>query len=206
MESEAKVLLNPHPLGVLIALSFVIILLVTIAWMLRVPQPLQQLAARAVFSVEQARQVIVPILDLSYWRADLESAYYTERAVELACRLVRNQEATIGLVYVVEMPRSLSLDAPLPEVQEQKMREALENARQIVRRHGLNWREEIRRCREADQGIRQAAQESQADLIVLGAAAGDRGFIGKFARIVDPLLRNPPCEVLIDSLPAPSPS
>ncbi len=180
-----------HPLGVLIALVFLVTLMLTIVWMIRIPQPLQQYAARAVFSVDQARNLIVPILDL----------YYSERAVELACRLVRNSDATITLVYIVEMPRSLSLDAPLPERDEERKRAALESARQIVQRHGLGFREEIRRCREADQGIRQAVHESGADIVVLGAPVGNLGLMGKFARIVDPLLRFPPCEVIIDSVP-----
>jgi hypothetical protein len=45
--------------------------------MLRLPQPLPQEVARAVYSVEAARVIVVPILDL----------FYSERAVELACRL-----------------------------------------------------------------------------------------------------------------------
>jgi len=55
------------------------------------PQPLPQEVARAVYSVEAARVIVVPILDL----------FYSERAVELACRLGRQQHATLVLAYIV---------------------------------------------------------------------------------------------------------
>ncbi len=96
--------MQPHPLGVLIVIGFLVTLGGTLLWMLRLPPPLPQEVARAVYSVEAARTILVPILDL----------FYSERAVELACRLGRTQNATIVLAYIVEVPRLLTLDAPLP--------------------------------------------------------------------------------------------
>jgi uncharacterized protein YhhL (DUF1145 family) len=109
---------QPHPLGVLIAIGFLLTLGVMLFWMLRLPQPLPQEVARAVYSVEAARTILVPILDL----------FYSERAVELACRLGRMQNATIVLAYIVEVPRLLTLDAPLPPAISERAQKALEQA------------------------------------------------------------------------------
>ncbi|GBC98870.1 hypothetical protein HRbin17_01387 [bacterium HR17] len=183
--------MQPHPLGVLIAIGFLLTLGVMLFWMLRLPQPLPQEVARAVYSVEAARTILVPILDL----------FYSERAVELACRLGRMQNATIVLAYIVEVPRLLTLDAPLPPAISERAQKALEQAQRIVERHGLAAVTDIVRAREADEGIRRAAQAYQADLIVLGVQFAENRVPSLFTRTADALLRRPPCELIIDSVP-----
>jgi nucleotide-binding universal stress UspA family protein len=184
--------LQPHPLGVLIAVGFLVTLGLTLFWMLRLPQPLPQEVAKAVYSVEAARVIVVPILDL----------FYSERAVELACRLGRQQHATLVLAYIVEVPRLLTLDAPLPPEVNERAQKALEHAQRIVERHGLKAVTEIVRAREADEGIRRTARNYQADLIVLGVQFAENRVPGLFTRTAESLLRRPPCEVIIDGVPA----
>ncbi|MCX7968583.1 MAG: universal stress protein [Armatimonadetes bacterium] len=184
--------MQPHPLGVLIAIGFLVTLGLTLFWMLRLPQPMPQEVARAVYSVEAARTILVPILDL----------FYSERAVELACRLGRLQNATIILAYTVEVPRVLSLDAPLPSEVNERAQKALEHAGQVVERHGLKAVTDIVRVREADEGIRRAARTFQADLIVLGVQFAENRVPGLFTRTAEGLLRRPPCELIIDTVPA----
>ncbi|MFN3422957.1 MAG: universal stress protein [Armatimonadota bacterium] len=183
--------MQPHPLGVLIALGFLVTLGVTLFWMLRLPQPLPQEVARAVYSVEAARTILVPILDL----------FYSERAVELACRLGKTQNATVVLAYILEVPRLLTLDAPLPTEINERAQKALKHAQQIVERHGLRAVTDTVRAREADEGIRRAARTYQADLIVLGVQFSENRVPSLFARTADALLRRPPCELIIDSVP-----
>ena len=184
--------MQPHPLGVLIAIGFLVTLGVTLFWMLRLPQPLPQEVARAVYSVEAARTILVPILDL----------FYSERAVELACRLGRTQNATIVLAYIVEVPRLLTLDASLPNEIGERVQKALGDARRIVERHGLKAITDIVRAREADEGIRRAARTYQADLIVLGVQFAENRVPSLFTRTAESLLRRPPCELIIDTVPA----
>lgn len=181
----------PHPLGVLIAIGFLLTLGSTLLWMLRLPRPMAPEVARAVYSVEAARCIVVPILDV----------FYTERAVELACRLGRQQSASIVLAYVVEVPRLLTLDAPLPDEVQQHAQEALTHAQRIVERHGLAARRTTVKARQASEGIRQAVEGYQGDIVVLGMQVAEHHVSGLFARTADALLRHPPCEVLIDSLP-----
>jgi nucleotide-binding universal stress UspA family protein len=181
----------PHPLGVLIALLFVIILGGTLFWMLRLPSPMAQEVARAVFSVHASRCIIVPILDL----------FYTERAVELACRMGKQQNASIVLAYIVEVPRLMTLDSPLPADIGERSQQALKHAQAIVERHGLRCMTTTLRAREANEGIGQIVQLYKGDIVVLGVQAAESHLPSIFTRTADALMRRPPCEVLIDSVP-----
>jgi nucleotide-binding universal stress UspA family protein len=181
----------PHPLGVMIAFGFVLTLGATLFWMLRLPGPMAQEVARAVYSVDAARCIVVPILDL----------FYTERAVELACRLGRQQNASIILSYVVEVPRLLTLDSPLPPEVQERAEQALKHARSIVERHGLKASTTTVNAREASEGIGQAVQTYGGDIVVLGMRTVEHRVPGIFARTADALMHRPPCEVLIDSVP-----
>ncbi|MFA0743367.1 MAG: hypothetical protein LASZOEIN_000141 [Candidatus Fervidibacter sp.] len=60
----------------------------------------------------------------------------------------------------------------------------------------------IVRAREADEGIRRAIRNYQADLVVLGVQFAENRVPGIFTRTADALLRRPPCEVIIDTMPA----
>jgi nucleotide-binding universal stress UspA family protein len=181
----------PHPLGVLIAFLFIAILGLTMFWMLRLPRAMAQEVARAVFSVQASRCIIVPILDL----------FYTERAVELACRMGKQQNAGIVLAYVVEVPRLVTLNSPLPPDVEERARQALTHAQNIVDRHGLKSMTTTVRAREANEGIGQIVQTYKGDIVVLGVQAVERHLPSVFTRTADALMRRPPCEVLIDSVP-----
>jgi nucleotide-binding universal stress UspA family protein len=181
----------PHPLGVLLAFIFIGVLGLTLFWMLRLPRAMTQEVARAVFSVQASRRIIVPILDL----------FYTERAVELACRMGKQQNADIVLAYIVEVPRLVTLNSPLPREIEERGQQALKHAQSIVARHGLKSMSAILRGREASDRIGQAVQTYNGDIVVLGVQAPERHLPSIFTRTADALLRRPPCEVLIDSMP-----
>jgi nucleotide-binding universal stress UspA family protein len=181
----------PHPLGITFALLFILILGSTLFWMLRLPTAMTQEVARAVFSVHATRCIIVPILDL----------FYTERAVELACRMGKQQNAGIILAYIIEVPRLVALDSKLPQEVEDRAQQALKHAESIVQRHGLKTMKTLLRAREASEGIGQTVHTYQGDIVVLGVQAAERHMPSIFTRTAEALLRRPPCEVLIDSMP-----
>jgi nucleotide-binding universal stress UspA family protein len=156
-----------------------------------VPSPMAQEVARAVFSVHATRCIVVPILDL----------FYTERAVELACRMGKQQNAIIVLAYIIEVPRLLTLDFPLSADMEERSNQALKHAHAIVERHGLKAETTTLRAREANEGIGQIVQAYKGDIVVLGVQAAERHLPSIFTRTADALMRRPPCEVLIDSMP-----
>ncbi|MHB8732627.1 MAG: universal stress protein [bacterium] len=175
--------------GAILALVFAASLSALLFWMLRVPPPVSPEIARAVRSVGAVRTIFVPILE----------AYYSARAVELASRLGQEQKAKILLGYVVEVPRTLSLGVPMPNVEE-RGRHALERATEIVATHHLQSTTEMIRAREAGEGITRAARDHDVDLIVLGIAP-QTGFVeGSTERVAEALFRSAPCEVIIDRL------
>lgn len=105
--------------------------------------------------------------------------------------------AAILLVYVIEVPRTLPLGAPL-EKAEQEAREALEIGHQVVTLHELPARTIVQRARTAGDGIVAAAKDHRVDLIVTGLGAGrDHGHLG-WGHTADALLHRAPCEVIFD--------
>jgi len=181
--------LHVSVLGSILAAAFAIPMAALLFWMLRLPRPISQEVARAVRSVGAVQAILVPILE----------HYYSERAVELASRLGETQKATILLGYVVEVPRTLSLGVPLPEVEE-RANQALDQAKTIVGMHALQAQVEIIRAREAGEGIARVARDRGVDLIVMGISPGERLTEGSAARIAESLFRHAPCEVVIDRL------
>ncbi len=181
--------LHVSVLGAMLATAFAAAMSSLLLWMLRVPRPVSLEVARAVRSVGAVRAILVPILE----------EYYSERAVELASRLGKEQKAKILLGYIVEVPRTLSLGVPLPQA-EAAGKQALERGKQIVAMHGLETQAEFVRAREASEGIARLARDYDVDLIVLGIAP-DSGLVeGSRARLAEWLFRHAPCEVLIDRL------
>lgn len=181
--------LHVSVLGAILATGFAAAMAALLLWMLRVPRPVSLGVARAVRSVGAVRSILVPILE----------EYYSERAVELASRLGQGQKARILLGYIVEVPRTLSLGVPLPQVEEAG-KQALEQAKQIVALHALEAQAEFVRAREAGEGIARMARDNDVDLIVLGISP-NTGFIeGSTARVAESLFRHAPCEVIIDRL------
>jgi len=171
--------------GVILAALFAAGLLALLLWMLRVPRPVSAEVARAVHSVGAVRTILVPILEA--------------RAVELASRLGQMQKAVILVGYIIVVPRTLSLGVPLPQVEEHAGR-ALERAKTIVEMHELEAGTEIIRARDAGEGIVRAARDRDVDLIVLGISPVSGLLEGSTARVAEALLRQAPCEVIIDKL------
>jgi len=175
--------------GIAIAVAFGTAMGTVMWWMFRVPRPVSPGVARARRSLDAARVILVPITGSSY----------SERGVELACRLAQEQGAGIVLVHVIEVPRTLPLGAPLPEA-EREAQEALETGRQVVSLHNLSVRTIIQRARTAGDGIIAAVGDQRADLIVTGLASrGEHAHAG-WGRTADTLLHRAPCEVIFDKV------
>jgi nucleotide-binding universal stress UspA family protein len=176
-----------HPLGFILAVVFAVSMGGLMWWMFRVPPYLSAPVARARVSVEAIKRILVPTV----------GTVFAGREVELACRLGEDQKAEIFLAYLLEVPRTLSLGAPMPQ-EEVKAREALELAKTIVDLHGLPSRMETLRARVAGERIAQVASEQDIDMIIVGMRPGMGLPYEAFARTVDVLMRKAPCELLID--------
>lgn len=137
---------------------------------------------------KRTSSVLVPIV------ANMELQY----GAALAARVSRGSKADIRLVYFLEVPRTLPLNAPLVE-EEQSAQAMLLAAVESARLEGAVASEHVERVRDAGEGIIAAAKNYNVDILVLGATteplAGEQH--EKFHLLVDTLIHRAPCEVIV---------
>jgi nucleotide-binding universal stress UspA family protein len=177
------------PLGIVLALAFSASMASLFWWMLHIPPALGRQAARARQSLKTWRRILVPTV----------GEVYSDRAVEMACRLGREQGVVIFVAYMVEIPRTLALATRLEDV-EKRAAEVLSQASEIVRRSGLEVETVTRRGRQAGEEICALARRLDVDLIVMGIRRRMSAAERLFGRTSNVVLRNAPCEVIIDRL------
>lgn len=138
------------------------------------------------------QNILVPLL-----RADTP-----ETTVTLACRLAKpeGQAAHLHLAYVLEVPRHLPLNAPLPE-EEATAGKILDAAEHWVRQQGLTPVPHVRRARDAGEEIVQQAGELGVSIIVI-AYTPIPDDDDDMRRIVRAVLDRAPCEVVLNKVPA----
>jgi nucleotide-binding universal stress UspA family protein len=179
-----------HPLGIGLAVVFTVSLLLMFRWMFRVPPQVPKEVAAVCHSVAAMERILVPV----------SGKLTAERAVELACRLGAAQKAEIILVYVIEVPLTLSLSSSVPQ-EEARGKEALQTARLIVQQHGLPAEVRLIPHRQAAAGIVQLAQQEVVDAIVMAAGQEHPGLRDSTGRTAGEVLRRAPCEVIVDRVP-----
>jgi nucleotide-binding universal stress UspA family protein len=177
-------------LGVVLAVVFAVSMGGLLWWMLHPPAQIQPAVAKARHAIGAFKRILVPTSGVPY----------SEKGIELACRLGAEQKAEIVLTYVLEIPRTLPLNAPIPEAETQA-NEALERGKEIIELHHLVPVLRLERAREAGEGIVKVAKDNEVDVIVLGIRSTWRGSQNIWGKTTDILLRKAPCEVIIDKLP-----
>lgn len=123
-------------------------------------------------------------------------------------------EARLALVYVIELPLSLPLDAELPPARAEEARRALERARDVAEEYeGVGVSAEVVRARSVGAGIVEAARHSGAEAIVIGGEPPTRirggatlGGIGaarpeEIGAATQYVLKKAPCQVLLTAPP-----
>lgn len=179
-----------HPIGIGLAVLFVFLMVTIFRWMFSVPPRLSYAVVKARQSVSALSRILVPTTE------DMIS----ERAVELACRLGEDQKAEIVLTYIIEVPFTLSLDAPMP-AEDAKGQEALNTAQAIVEQHGLPFKKKIIPHRYVWSGILQLAKEEMVDAIVMGTGRGKAGQSEGIGRNTQEILKRAECEVILNKYP-----
>jgi nucleotide-binding universal stress UspA family protein len=177
-------------LGAVLATLFAVSIGTFLWWMLHPPAQIQLAVAKALYGVRAFKRILVPT----------SGTPYAEKAVELACRLGAEQKAEIVLTYVMEIPRTMPLNASIPEAEKQG-NEALNRGQEIVELHHLLSIKRLERAREAGEGIIKVAKDNEVDVIVLGIRPTWHGGQNIWGRTTDVLLRKAPCEVIFDKLP-----
>jgi nucleotide-binding universal stress UspA family protein len=134
------------------------------------------------------RRIVVPLV------ADEES----EAAMVLAAELADERGTSIFAVVAIELPPQLPIEAHMLE-EEAAARRVLEEAQAIAAARGVRVRTRIVRARQAGEAIVAAAEEVDADIVIMNATRKTR--IGRrasvFGRTVRHVLHHAPCRVLV---------
>lgn len=136
-----------------------------------------------------------PLRALTSFLVPVDGSDASENALAVACDVARRQRGKVTALYVIEVPRSLPLEADLvPEAQSGE--EILARADRIADEHDVQVEGALLQAREAGQALVDEAIEMGADAIVVGLDYHHRPY-GRFelGRLPEYVLRNAPCEV-----------
>jgi basic amino acid/polyamine antiporter, APA family len=122
----------------------------------------------------------------------------------------------LDVVYVIEVPLTLPLDAKLPKEREEQARRALERAREVGEEYeDVAVTTEVIRARKVGAGIIEAARRGNAEAIVIGGEAPTKirggGVLGgisaskpaEIGAATEYVLKKAPCRVLLTAPPEP---
>ena len=122
----------------------------------------------------------------------------------------------LDVVYVIEVPLTLPLDAKLPKEREEKARRALARAREVGEEYeDVEVTTDVIRARKVGAGILEAARRGNAEAIVIGGepptkirGGGVLGGIGaarpaEIGAATEYVLKKAPCRVLLTAPPEP---
>ena len=119
-----------------------------------------------------------------------------EEAVELACDLAKKSKAKVYVVYVIEVKRSLPLDAVI-ESEIQRAEEVLTRAEDIAAERDYEVETDLIQAREAGAAIVDEAVERDVDLILMGVAYKKRFGVFSLGNTIPHVLKEAPCRVLL---------
>ncbi|HEX3245853.1 MAG TPA: universal stress protein [Chloroflexota bacterium] len=134
----------------------------------------------------QARRILVPV-----------NGNPTDHdMVTLACQIGRANRGEVHAIYIIEVKRSLPLDADLPQ-EATRGEEVLDRAEEIAGELDETIQTELLQARDVGTAIVDEAINREADLILLGINYEKR--FGEFSmgKTVPYVLKNAPCRVWI---------
>jgi basic amino acid/polyamine antiporter, APA family len=123
-------------------------------------------------------------------------------------------DSRLAVIFVIEVPLTLPLDAELPAEREEEARRALERAREVGEEYeDVEVTTEVIRARKVGAGILEAARSSGAEAIVIGGEPPTKirggatiGGIGaakpaEIGAATEYVLKKAPCRVLLTAPP-----
>lgn len=119
-----------------------------------------------------------------------------KEAIELACKMAKEAKGKVYVVYVIQVKRSLPLDAEIePEIK--KAEEILSLAEEVADEQDYEVETNLLQTRQVGPAIIDEAMEHSADLILMGM--GYRKRFGQFdpGDTISYVLKNAPCHVLL---------
>lgn len=117
-------------------------------------------------------------------------------AVKLACDLAKKPKAKIYVVYVIEVKRSLPLDAVI-ESEIYKAEQALARAEDMASDMDYEVETDLIQGRDAGPALVDEAMEKEVDLVLMGFTYKKRFGVFNLGRVIPYVLEEAPCRVLL---------
>jgi APA family basic amino acid/polyamine antiporter len=160
--------------------------------------------------------VLVPVFGTKFDDDIVATAGRLAAAEPVDGRRRRRGISRMEVVYVIEVPLTLPLDAKLPKEKEEQARRALQRAREVGEEYeDVEVGTEVLRARKVGAGILEAARRSHAEAIVIGGETPTKirggatiGGIGaakpaEIGAATEYVLKKAPCRVLLTAPPEP---
>ena len=128
-----------------------------------------------------------------------------DEVIELACMLARQTHNPICFLHVIRVPRTLSVDAYLPD-QTQRGDAVLLRAEQEATRQGVELDTVLAQAREVGSAIVNGAVDRSSDLIVIRIDRDRRSGIYHVGENASLVLERAPCPVIARRQPLPETS
>ncbi|HEY7270155.1 MAG TPA: universal stress protein [Dehalococcoidia bacterium] len=122
------------------------------------------------------------------------------RAVEFAASMAKRRKGKVHVVHVIEVKRSLPLDAELVS-EALRGEEILDEAEKVARKADLEVEGDLLQAREAGHAIIDEASERSVDAIVIGVPFSRPFGDFELGRVPAHVLKNAPCEVILLRMP-----
>ncbi len=119
-----------------------------------------------------------------------------KEVIELACKMAKEVKGKVYVVYIIQVKRSLPLDAEL-EPETRKAEEVLSRAEECADEQDYEIETDLLQTREVGPAIIDEVMERSADLILMGMSYHKR--FGQFdlGDTIPYVLKNAPCRVLL---------
>jgi APA family basic amino acid/polyamine antiporter len=150
--------------------------------------------------VEPVEEDELPQAEFSKILVPMKLGEIGEEMVATAVKLAQERGAAVVALHVIRVPLDQPLDAELYD-QEERAAASLAEAAALGEDLGVPVEGRSIRARSIGEAIVQAAEETGADLIVLGSSPRWRRQSRFFSPTVDYVLRKAPAEVLVVAFP-----
>jgi APA family basic amino acid/polyamine antiporter len=150
--------------------------------------------------VEPVEEEALPQAEFSKILVPMKLGEIGEEMVATAVKLAQERGAAVVALHVIKVPLDQPLDSELHK-QEEAAAESLAEAAALGADHGVVVSGHSIRARAIGEAIVKAAEETGADLIVLGSSPRWRRQSRFFSPTVDYVLRKAPAEVLVVAFP-----
>jgi len=116
--------------------------------------------------------------------------------VQFACEIAKMHDAKLTVVYLIRVPYSLPLEAPLP-YRVVVAESVLQRAEAIANEFGVDLETKVLRCRQYDVSILQYLDLQKFDLLVLSSQKSRERPEAGLDAVTERILKKSPCRVFI---------